>query len=480
MPLLTALFSRHRHNLIGSGGLERDTEITIPVGQIEASLVGIREIVSRTEVRKGIRILVQVFQELAILINLVIILNIISTRQFVHKLGMEINRSKLCIACWYRIGIIAIRQFDILRCQHHGLRHLIWGDIRWRDTHDHRLVVIKARTYRFRVHRTEQEISVLKTIPSPVHSVITYTATDGITMQDKEMSACRGRLSYKDHRTTVCDLVIDQHVPVGLPIRRVIRLLNPAAITEIARQRSHDHIVIGRCSTRIQVCLQGIGTILHQLGHLVIRAHVAPIKCRCWQSLTGNTMRRGGIGRNVRTTGGSPMIIHDLRHCRCTATRHTPLSVIGGQQIIIRCVLTPRCGDQRPHISMRRHIATCHHCLRMLLNIFDLLGIALQPRSHITRNLVHVKSAMIRITQNRCRTVITAHDHITLILSGIKHIVIVGHLLHAASACLRHRGLCCCQRTVLAFLTHKLPRLLERLFTGYFFCPTRAGQTNHC
>ena len=260
----------------------------------------------------------------------------------------------------------------------------------------------------------------------------------------------------------------------------MISLLHTAAITEIARQCSHDHIVIGRCATRIQVSLQGESAILHQLGHFIIRAHVAPIKRRCRKSWTRNTMCRGGIGRNVRTTGGSPMIIHDLRHCRCTAARHTFLSVIGGQQIIIRRALTPLCGNQRRHTSMCEHITTRHVGLRMLLDIFDLLGIALQPHSHITRNLVHVKSAMIRITQNRCRTIITAHDHITLILSGIKHIVIVGHLLHAASACLRHRGLCRCQRTVLAFLAHKLPRLLKRLFTGNLFCPTGAGQTNHC
>ena len=75
---------------------------------------------------------------------------------------------------------------------------------------------------------------------------------------------------------------------------------------------------------------------------------------------------------------------------------------------------------------MSRHLTTGYHrSTRMLLNPFDLVGIALQPSGHIARDLIDIECAMVRKSQNRRCTVVTTDDDKALILTGIKDIVII-------------------------------------------------------
>lgn len=60
----------------------------------------------------------------------------------------------------------------------------------------------------------------------------------------------------------------------------------------------------------------------------------------------------------------------------------------------------------------------------MVIEVFDLISIELQPRTHVIRNILLIESPSFHITQNLVGAVISRHDNISVIIAHIEHIII--------------------------------------------------------
>ena len=136
------------------------------------------------------------------------------------------------------------------------------------------------------------------------------------------------------------------------------------------------------------------------------------------------------------------VIIHDLSHCRCHAACSavfvscstskiigvtTAIIFIIGTQIVVRRILIPMRLYQRGNGFLdgwRCAVGSLWRCglIVVLVQPSNLVGITLQPCTHVARHVVRVEGTRLAIAQNGRCAVVVRHDDIALVLFCVKHI----------------------------------------------------------
>ena len=105
-----------------------------------------------------------------------------------------------------------------------------------------------------------------------------------------------------------------------------------------------------------------------------------------------------------------------------------------------------------------------------------LMGIIIQKIGHGWWEIVDIESAMFSIAEYGLCAIIAADDDETIILSCIKHIIVLNRTLCTMT---RQLCLCCDELTGKAFVVEERLGLAKGLFTRNLSCPTRNSQTRN-
>ena len=198
------------------------------------------------------------------------------------------------------------------------------------------------------------------------------------------------------------------------------------------------------------VHLQRCSTHQHQFGYslflylrltaVIFGQHVVPVNRRpSSNSWHVESFCVGSVPRNFgnRIVGIFPEK-HHLCHCRSSTTRDGTAVAIHRTQTVVGVSLVPFCrSQQRINATATHRLLGC--CgLRMLVQIFHLGVVFLQPGLHIHRHLLRVERATVRIAQHNRNTVIGTCNNVTLAFTYIKHIKTGSH--HVISFLIMARG----------------------------------------
>ena len=118
--------------------------------------------------------------------------------------------------------------------------------------------------------------------------------------------------------------------------------------------------------------------------------------------------------------------IHHLRHCRCHTTRDGALITIHRTQAVVGVPLVPFTSQQRFNAAAIHRPPRCSG-LRMLVQIFHLGIVSLQPGLHIHRHVLRVERSPIGIAQNGRNTVVGTGNDESLTFTHVEHVVAGRH-----------------------------------------------------
>ena len=214
----------------------------------------------------------------------------------------------------------------------------------------------------------EQVIAVAGSTPSPIDMVMIVAV---VAIADEGMTSLRVGTAQVEG-TSVGQFVVAELIPILIGVVCLLDVLHRSAVAEIGFQRISHAIGIGTRRRVRVVHLHRHATVEHEVCNglalhrtfaaIVAVAHVCPVDGRSFWNATDmqlsidSMIRRSHIGRDggQRAVGGSlALVIHDLCHRRCHATRHREsLTEIVRAILVVGIALVPGTRHELSHLRV--------------------------------------------------------------------------------------------------------------------------------
>ena len=292
----------------------------------------------------------------------------------------------------------------------------------------------------------QDEVAVTQATPAPVDVEVVAI---GIAVAHKRVATTSTGTAVVDHGTTLDQFIINHVFPVGLVIVAAVDELG--VVVEVFVESGGDIGVAGARRVQAILHLGSTAGIEHEpsdgiflglgLGTRVVVAHVVPVKedgiqrigLKCTVFLM--PVKSDDVGRNeLGATHGVLVVVHDLSHRGGHTSRVGQLAhgiaLLGdihelGAVVPVGSCLVPVAGDHRGN-TVAGGAGRCELIAldTQLVEVADLLGIAVKPSLHVAGHIIGVIAATVGVTQDGDGAVVAAHNDITLLADSVKNIIV--------------------------------------------------------